>query len=413
MIAHCPIQKQHGIATLLVSIILLSAATMLTLYQSRHTIMDLKITTKELNHGIAQEIAQSGLEQGIAYLLYNHTLIGNNEDPNGWMNNTPKWQVCNDAQVPCGDGNNKLFGNEMLVYRNVDNIHNNFDIPGVTLKVHYMTSNFNGSGAPNPLPNIKVVSEATANGNKAYSIMQRSIQAKGLFSSLPHSALLINGDANKITGNFNVWGDPNGYDNGPLSIWASGAVLPLKGSAATYDVTTNDGQYPNTTNELSNKRINAGDIVENDANFPSDLFFYTFGIQKQNAATLKEKATVLSDCRSLNVKSKGLYWIEDNCYITGMNGDIGSPRQPVTLVITNTLNINANTNLYGVIYAHNTTTKIRLNGTADIHGSMIIDTDFTLAAGTANVHFDEQVINNANLTGGTFNYMLGTLGKYR
>ena len=402
---------QKGMTTLFIAIVLLVATTTITLFQSRHTLMNMRMSTKEFNHQLAETIASSGVEQGIAYLGYNFTMIGESTDVAGWLTTPTKWVPCNDALVPCGDGTTQFYGNEMLVFRNVNNINTTFDSPGTTLAVHYLTPNEGGTGEPADLPRIKVVAEATVNGGRAYSVVRRSVQATGLYFNTPITPLTVSGASNFVGGNFNVWGNPVGNNGNPLSIWSADSTLPLSGSAETYDVTVGGGQYPNTSQTLSSSGNDGGDIIDNDPNFPNDIFYETFGIPKSDSDTLKSDATVLSSCTSLNSNSSGLIWVTGDCQLNGSNGPtVGTQAKPLTLIVEGELKMSSNLHYYGLIFVDENSPGTQITGTIDIHGALIVDTDFNKGAGTVNMHYDPTTLQNANLTGGKFNYILGSWG---
>lgn len=403
--------KQKGMSTLLVSIILLMAAAIITIYQSRNTIMNIKIFTKEYNHQLAEEIAAAGVEQAISYLSFNSVLVGSNTG-SGWLASPAKWSPCSDAVIPCGDGTTAFYGNEMLVYRNVTNIQNPTNIAGTALTVHFLTPNDGGTGAPAELPIVKVIGVATADNGNALSIVRRTVRAEGLFNNSPLTPLTINGNATFVGGNFNVWGNSTGLNgSSPLSIWSGGNVMPLSGSAETYNVASVNGTYPSTTQTLSNSTTDGGDIVDNDPNFPSDLLYHFFGIPKSEISTIQQNASVVAGCGGLNANSSGLIWVTGSCSINGSNGgQIGSQANPVVLFVDNAFSMSSNTHFYGMIYITDNSPSVSLTGTVDIHGALVVDKVFNKGAGNVNLHYDPTTLSNANMNGSTYNYVLGSWG---
>lgn len=393
--------KQKGMVILVVSLVLVIATTIITLMGTRSSVFEIQTQTNEYHHKLAFEAAQFGLQQGIAYLEQNYALVNNSSVTGGWLNGTPNWTACSgtDTSIPCGDGQTAIYGNEMLVYQNVPNLLTLSTFPQASFTVHYLTENDGGTNSPADKALIKVISVGSAAQGTAQTIVQQSVKGKNLLYNIAPSPLNATGNVS-LTGNFNAWG--NMYNGSPFTVWSASSVMPMKGSSATYDVSVSGGQYPNNSNVLSQGSTNAGDVVENDPGFPSDLFFYFFGVPKAQAEKIKDISKVYANCSNLGANSSGLIWITGDCKISGSNGgQIGSADLPVMLVVTGEMQVSGNSHIYGGLYIRETSPRIKLTGTIDVHGLIAVDTDLELGAGTFNLTYDEDVLNNLNNTGGT------------
>lgn len=399
------INQQKGSVTLIVSFILIIAIGLITLIGSRSSLYDIKIQTNEYHYKVAFEAAQYGLQQGIAYLTQNYPMVPTSSNTAGWMYGTPKWSACSgtDTTVPCGDGTTAVYGSTMLAYKNVPNLIAPSK-SGVNLSVHFLTKS--NSGSPYTKPLVKVIAVVTANSGRAQSIVTQEVKGKDLFFNVAPTPLSATGNV-ALTGNFNAWG--NTIDGSVFSIWSGQAVMPLSGSASTYDITQSSGQYPNKTAILSHDTVNTGDIVENDPDFPTDLFYYLFGVPKSQYSKVMENSSVYANCNSVNSSTTGLIWITGDCSLSNSNGSqIGSSSLPVMLIVSGQLKVSGNMHLYGGVYIRDVSSGVDITGTIDIHGIIAVDRSLDLGSGTVNVNYDADVISNLNSAGGTFVYVPGS-----
>ena len=401
-------KSQNGITTLIFAIFLIIAISLVTLLGTRSSIFDIKIQTNEYEQKLAFEAAQYGLEQGVAYLSKNFSMIRNSTDPNGWMTGTPKWSPCTgtDITLPCGDEKTALYGSETLAYKNVNNLVAISTVPGVAFSVHYLTQKDPILGNPPPFPLVTIIAKGLANNGRAVSIVQQSIRTKNIFANQPNGPILSNGNV-LGTGNINIWGAETNGD--VLSIWSKGATMPLSGSAVTYDVTVPTGQYPQTTSILSYDTTNGGDIIDNDPNFPPDLFYYMFGVPKSQDTLIKNISTVYDNCTTLDSSSSGLIWITGNCKLNNSTGpNIGSLENPVMLIISGELRMSGTISIFGGIYLRDSSPNVTIVGTINVFGFLAVDKDIDFGGGDVNFVAQETVLNNLQNNLARFAYIPGS-----
>ena len=154
---------------------------------------------------------------------------------------------------------------------------------------------------------------------------------KILGGSAPEVSVMAAGSVG-TGGNFNIVANPNGAGNGiPVSIWTGGPSpngnVTMQGSSATcqlQDFTGNNSTCSNPSGEKLSSAGNIGlDILENDVNFPNDVFQYMFGVARGDWETIYAMANsnsqVINDCSSLNETSGinfRLWWVVGNCDIS-------------------------------------------------------------------------------------------------
>lgn len=203
-----------------------------------------------------------------------------------------------------------------------------------------------------------------------------------------------------VGGNFNVVANPNGGGPGvPLSIWTAGTVDLNNGTGNTC------GQQEwqdNTcsTSPYSYKGNVSSDIKANDANFPSDLLQYVFGVPDTatGMSALESKAKAkLNGCTSLSSASHGFYIVDGDCNA----GNIGTRDAPVVLLLRNgNLTINGNNKIYGIVFAYDSypnaapSYDLKMTGGATVWGSLIANYQVGNANGTYNAVYDATTLSN-------------------
>jgi hypothetical protein len=136
-----------------------------------------------------------------------------------------------------------------------------------------------------------------------------------------------------------------------------------------------------------------------DGNDPSLPYVFTRDGDGPDTLYLKDQADNIS-CSSLNADSSGLLWSsEAECDIPGHQ--IGTPRNPVFLVIDNAFKYKANTIFYGVLYKRNTLPEQDVSdsqgsnprGGGVFYGSFVVDGPLKIR-GTPKFVYSEAVLQN-------------------
>jgi hypothetical protein len=213
-----------------------------------------------------------------------------------------------------------------------------------------------------------------------------------------------------LNGTFSVVGNPNGGGTGvPVSVWSSISISNPSGSSATCQLYEFNRDGDCTGGAISSAAKGKGpDIVDNDPNFPTDLFLYTFGV---SPATVRGQATVVSNCNGLSGLS-GIVWVTGDCTISGT---IGSATDPLMLVVeSGDITMNANSRFYGLMFAYGPTGNagsITANGGAKFWGSMLSNDTATMGIninGTFDMLWDGSVVDAFTNSGNT-EYTIMTL----
>lgn len=267
-----------------------------------------------------------------------------------------------------------------------------------------------------------------------------------LFGAGPRLPLTVGGTF-PGSGGFNIVANPNGgpaapgggRSGAPFSVWSKGDYT-MDGNTITcqrYEFFASNPDEndtfsdtpPNDTYEVCYKcncpnevfyQLSSGtssgdkgegmDIVDDDPDFPDDLFYYTFGVPREDRQILKDMAQIISSthpdakyasCDDLKPEDSGLFWSEEDCKIQNKTGGIGTPHRPVVLISEGYVTMNADAKMFGVVYVYEN--GMKLNGGAQIYGAVVGDPppgeDFD-GSGTGDnaIIYDQQVLNRVAIS---------------
>lgn len=382
--------RQRGVVTLLIALITLVLLSIMTIYTGRVSVMDQRMSGNEYRYREAFAAAQAGLDQ---------TTIA-------FKQQTAATAI-NPTAVTLNANQGVSFDSAVTV-----------DTTGKIFTVSSVGSVIEGGAT---------VAQATL--SHQFSLLP------GLGGSGVSAPISIAGNA-LLGGGFNVVANPSGACqisntadcSVPVSVWTSGNVALASAAVTTcytYTGTANGGcDQNNTTDRLTGTfpggtTVNAGDVVANDPNFPSDLFLRTFGVSATNwqaiqgaskpltAATCSALDDADSAADSTGVFASGLYWVQGGgeCII---QNTLGRTTNPIILIMDGTsLSMNANAIVYGLVYMFGKTGASTAHTLTALGGALVrgaIVADFNVGgnlAGSFTVWYDAGVLNNLSGTGTT------------
>jgi len=414
-------KAQQGAATLLVSIVLLIAITLITLFAARVGVMDQRISGNELRHKEAFSSAEAGLEQAAAYLDAN-PILHDGSVSDGWATCTGSTSI-----FPCN-----LTDAEMVLATVVAGTSITPSMPSILPSADSFLVKI-------PTGIIAIGQGSSEDGTGA-AVAQVSFTKTSLLTPGEVPPLMI--PSGNLSGNFNIVPNPNGGGPGvPISVWAkdtldtSGAnwktcdhgefkdgsdvCMDTKGNGVTGDSWSTCSC---STERSSSGDVNSDIVLYPAANFPRSPFVYLFGAEEDadgpdagddvsddeisayfDSLVLEIKARaeatglVLDDCDTLDTDFSGLsgsalVWVTGVCTI-GSNVNIGSREKPIILVVEGDLRINAGAEVWGILMGLD---NFVLNGGPVIHGSAISEYDSDLTNGTYSQVYDESVFERLN-----------------
>ncbi|MCW8925271.1 MAG: pilus assembly PilX N-terminal domain-containing protein [Xanthomonadales bacterium] len=229
---------------------------------------------------------------------------------------------------------------------------------------------------------IRVISTGTSDDGSAEAVITQTL-ANVEPGGGPPSVPIMSFNSIAPNGNLNVVVNPNASGIGvPTSIWSRNYAYieePGGGSVATCELeefllsrdssnwrswTDADGVVYETCDSCTcpDKEDDGAlshtqstdpprkyfDIVDEDPDYPDDIFEYYFGVARTEYHQVRDAADeVLEDCSSVDVNTRGLVWVDGYCQLAGK--EVGSAIAPVALVTTKGLSLNSNTIMYGVL----------------------------------------------------------------
>jgi len=398
------IEAQQGAATLLVSIILLIAITLITLFAARIGVMDQRISSNELRHKVAFASAEAGLDQAAAYLDANPVLHDGNV-ADGWVTCTGSTSI-----FPCNVNGAELVLATIITGTSITASINNI----LPLSDSFLVKTTN---------NIIALGQGTSDDGTGAAIAQVTFAKTSLLTPGEVPPLMI--PSGSLSGNFNIVPNPNGGGPGvPISVWAKDTLNTSGANWKTCDHgefkdgsdvcidTKGDGVSGDSwsscscSTERSNSgSVNADIVMYASADFPASPFVYLFGddTSGDTFATLKPEikalaestGLVLDDCTALSSNFNGLVgsalvWVTGDCLI-GSNIDVGSRDKPIILVVEGELRVNAGAEVWGILMGLD---EFVLNGGPVIHGSAISEIPSDLTNGNYSQVYDESVFDN-------------------
>jgi len=297
----------------------------------------------------------------------------------------------------------------------------------------YAECDTNGT-VEDPTMAVKLIATGWSDDGSSEAIVEEVYASVLPGTNAPHVPLMTT-SAIDPQGTISIIANPNGGGLGvPASIWAKNAVDIEDGASTStceYEDFLNDRAssfwtthtFPDgetvafcdsckcpdkeADGALSHSNV-AGesreyvDILDNDTNYPDDLFEYYFGVPRSAYETVRESAAaVYPNCSSVGAGTGGITWIDGLCDMPS-NSVIGSPDNPIVLVATGGLDFNANSVLYGVLLIVNPkvapdeqeagSIQAKMNGGVTVYGAVMTDPGGDPYNGNFTIAYNEAVL---------------------
>ncbi|WP_020682605.1 hypothetical protein [Marinobacterium rhizophilum] len=324
---------QRGVATLIVTLVLLVAVLGMSFFMANAVVTEKQIVAGELRAKQALMAGQSGIDYGIAYIRV---------DP---------------------DQNGDLAADQWLA----------------STAVAVGEASFLASMADGSLAGTMGLLLVEGQGFSDDSAVQRTVtQAFGTIPLLPNPPdmpLVARGSVD-LTGNIDV---TNNAEN--ITIW-TGAKTTSWGDANTY--ITIDGNPDQLSTSKNTKGPDVIDGDENLAGLSPDSLLENFLGRDWDALAASATMTEIPD--PISEAGGNLIYIDGDVAING--GDWGSEGNPVILVVKGELEIGGNVNFYGLIVTEDLTKGV---GTPVINGGIIATGNMDFGAGNFSVIFNTGV----------------------
>lgn len=402
---------QRGVATLPISLILLILLTLITLYAARVGVIETRSSANKVRYDEAFQAAEAGVEQGITYIQMNRNAV---------HNGTWAWATCSGVTtIPCSE----IPSADRAKWLYVSNIANTTQPSNGSYVLHFLTPckdmNFDGtcdSAEPYDYPPINMVAVGTSADQSGSATVRQTMTFYEIGGGNAGAPVPLVAPANvPLSGNYSIVTNPNGGGRGvPLSVWtdsnvdlAGGSMISChteeflqSGSPNNQDIADNastgnsgltmcsactcDAGTTGTLSKSGASPIKNYDILDNDTNFPDDIFQMITGVPAENYNDFRQTIQMmgpgrdLPDCSSLGTSSEGWYWIEGDCTLTKV-GNLAS--HGVKVIVNGDLTMNAGGYVFGMVFVFTPFTSgacpvtpvrdLKSNGGFVLYGSLI------------------------------------------
>jgi len=206
--------------------------------------------------------------------------------------------------------------------------------------------------------------QITATGTSPDAQAQRIVKQEVYTSGSAIKYALTTQDNLIMSGNSSV--------TGPYGVDAGGAVI-RSGSSSISNMLANDSIIASMTS----------------TQFFTNFFGVSSSVKQANSTNYSSSSGVPWNNLS------GSVWINSSVSLSG-NNTIGSPTNPVILIVNGPLTLSGNTTVYGLIYATGT---VSVSGSFSMTGGLVSEGNI-LTSGNAQINYDASILNQLSLAGG-------------
>lgn len=342
-------KKQHGAATLFMSLILIMVSTIIILFAANYGVMQSKSIANVNKNFQAFEAAQAGMEFAINYLNKNSATILANPS-GGYIQPFSNSSTTNVV----------LANNSSYSFTYTNPVANNYQL-------------------------IKITSTGTSNDSSSTRTITQLVQFGSGLAKIPSKPLI---SLNSISlGSSSII--QNLSNNNTI---ATSSSVALSGTAATV---LSSGISSTSGNILS-------DVSQSDSTLAStsatDLFANYFGsttaLSQSVAGTVYNKNETTFYHDRLDGKTGQFIWINQTSGTAILNGDttVGSSTNPVLLVVNGNNFFLGNMTIYGFLYVNGNNT-VSMGSNIQINGGFMT-TGTISGSGALQVYYSPTILNN-------------------
>lgn len=394
--------KQRGVGSLLISLVILSLITFVTIYTSKTVLMEQKISNNDYKARMVFEAAEAGLNQAIANLT-----ISPDADGGGVL-----------------DGSTDAAG-AFVFDDNNDGTRNTNQLSVGNSTVTVVTTDQSGGD----MTTILVQATASYADGTAERIITRAIARVDPIPTTPDNPLTTRGTAAFQGSGANVF-NPQGHS----TIWSGGSIdftsantwVANPAHPAGADPLLNPA-YPACMEKVRNCSVAqtssndvAGlDVLANDQNLNQlsndEFFFNFFGMSKTKYKETTAK-TVIDMASNTNAQAEakaiagapnGIIWIEGNVTLNGglygcsatINSTAFCPpanTEPPIIIVNGNAELRGGFHAYGIVYVSG---DINASGNSKIVGALLSAGNTANSGGSLEVHYDTSVLQEVGNNG--------------
>ncbi len=375
---------QQGVATLLVSLVVLTTITFISLYTARTVMVEQKISTNEYRSRMAFEAAETGAEFAIAYII-----DGRDRD--------------SDGQLPGSDADEFLFDTDA----DGTTDSNTMTLPNGSSVAVSMQNADDGD-----LTATEITAQGWSDDGTATRTVTQTVAVVSPLPNAPENPLTTRGTV-VINGSATVH-NPEGNS----TIWSGGDVdLGANNSTSTEVADPNDIDYPDCLGQpldpcdliqASDRYVASLDIIEYDSSLSnlsnSDFFTNFFGVSpevyRETRATMDIDIAAGDSIDQIHLATNEYIWVDGNLNVNGktvgcsqaMTGSSLCPQAnwgPSILIVDGDLNLSGGPHFYGLVFV---TGNVNINGNATFQGAIVTQGDTTNTTGSLDVWYNSALL---------------------
>jgi len=390
---------QQGMATVMVALVLLVAATFIVLFTARSAFMEQRISGNEVRAKQAMAAAQAGFDHALAHIQKN----GIDHDNDGIVDrisegpNTANWPFASRYLVVFCDHQKPEF---------------NTAIGGQCPRAPNMAQMVCNPPLPNAT-HVTVFSCGWSDDNSARHLVTQLVLNAPTVSNPPSNPLISRGSVN-INGAMNVI---NYYNN--LTIWSGGGItyqsaagktfirnpnrpvppMPDAADLASYPaIPESERQVPQCDGAYvcaSDHKIRGPDLIDYDINLAAlsdDEFFQNFfGLPKKAYRdSIVSFAVAGAEIARIYGETNEVIWVNGDAAI---HGAIGTRLEPVVLIIDGNASFGGQTRIHGIVFVSG---HISGGAGSKIFGSLVVQGGVDNINGAMNIYYDPVAVMGVN-----------------
>lgn len=405
--------RQTGAATLLVSMVLMVAATLLVLYVSNTVVGEQKMSANEVRSKQAFEGAQAGIELAIERANAGNDFGAASETAlnAAWApenaNSSYRVIFCDASVFPAAQTCPDAAGDITRVCLAPQADPGPDEVAGNADDVPATMAWVVGCGWSDDSAARKRIIAMVAKGTPLPGDITNPLTAKG--------AVFFNGNSTVVNyfNNLTVWTGNNLDNTGNTGKTVIRRPSSPAGQLSSNQVDTQVGNGNQVCNAAqapdllctTSSGVMGLDVIQSDqnlANLTEDQFFENFLAlpPADYKNTQAEEVVAGADAGSITEGGK-VYWVEGNATI---GQDIGSLAKPVILVVDGDLTLSGNPTIFGVVFVRGDLTT---SGTPKVRGAVVASGEVD-SGGTLNIIYDPEAISNIRDVTGTYATVPGT-----
>lgn len=364
------IHHQAGFATLAAALVTLAAATLITLFSAQAIVTEFRVAKNTYNTEQAFEAAQAGLDYGVVYIDKNKATITNGQVVTGSLDNGSTYSV----QINFVGPTNQL----------IKLVSTGMSSDGTATRVVAQMSKFMSVMVNIPNTPLKVKGQVDLSGNSIISNLEGSTTI-----NTGDSAVSISGNGQTI---LSSGVSSNASTLGPDIVQGNGALSGM--TEEEFQIDTLGTTINNLMSQASPTYNNSGSTDYSST--LSGVEGKVIGInQNGGTASISSNTTVGSPSNPVVIIVQGNISISGNSIIYG------------AIIANGNVSISGNSHVHGLVFATGNSSITSTTGNSEVYGAVISGNQYN-TSGNAHVYYNSNNLNKITQLVGSYGRLSGS-----